>query len=334
MTIKHIASNTWKTLIWPVAIYVLFLILAKIFSPESAFGTLSSIESIAQQAILSALIAMAMCCNMLNDRWDFSMGIICVTTSFIVSPIISNNHLNSWILLILCVVVCAALCMVNAILYLVMKIPSLVISVGLMLVYETLTKVINGGAGAKLTGLTYTIFGRSPWIYVLGVAAMLLFAVVYTFTKFGYNVRSLGNNQSIANRIGVNENLNVILSYLLCGILLGVAACINVSMKGSIEASSTFNNNSGMMFQAFPAVFIGLYLSRYTNMAVGVYIGAFCIKMMTAGVLAIGLPSAVQDIGVGAFLFFFIALTTNQGKFLDRSARKSAMKLAKAEAKD
>jgi hypothetical protein len=51
--------------------------------------------------------------------------------------------------------------------------------------------------------------------------------------------------------------------------------------------------------------------------------------MMKAGVLALGLPAAVQDIGVGAFLFFFIALTTNQGRFLDWSARRAAMKMAK-----
>ena len=192
-------------------------------------------------------------------------------------------------------------------------------------------EVVNGGAGAQLSGLNYTLFGRSPWIYILAAATILVFLLIYTFTKFGYNVRSLGNNQQIANNIGVNEPKNVILSYLLCGVILGIAAVVNVGLSGKIEASSTFNNNTGMMFQAFPAVFIGLYLSRYTNFAFGIFIGAFCIKMMTAGVVALGLPSAVQDIGVGAFLFFFIALTTNQGRFLDWSARKTAMKMARTQ---
>ena len=342
MTFKRIAGNTWKTLIWPVAIYVLFLVLCKIFSPQAAFGTWKSIDGVIKQAILGALIAMAMACNMINDRWDFSMGIICVCTSFIAAPIaklicadmISENGKTtapSWVLLGLCIVICMLLCLINAILYLVIKVPALVISIGVMLVYETLVRIVNGGNGARLSGLNYTLFGRSPWIYILAIFAFLVFFVIYTFTRFGYNVRSLGNNQQIANNIGVNETKNVILSYLLCGFLLGIASVVNVALKGSIEASSTFNNNMGMMFQAFPAVFIGLYLSRYTNFTIGIFIGAFCIKMMTAGVLALGLPSAVQDIGVGAFLFFFIALTTNQGRFLDWSARKAAMKIARSE---
>ncbi len=342
MTFKRVAGNTWKTLIWPVAIFVIFLVLCKIFSPESSFGTWTSIDTTIKQSIVTALIAMAMACNMINDRWDFSMGIICVTTSFIAAPIAKllcddmiwqdpTTRIPSWILLGLCIVICMVLCLINAALYLIIKVPALVISIGVMLVYETLERVINNGSGARLSGMNYTELGRAPAIYIVGIVAFAIFFVIFTFTKFGYNTRALGNNQAVANNIGVNETKNVILSYLLCGFLLGVASAINVSMKGNIEASSTFNNNMGMMFTAFPAVFIGLYLYRYTNFTIGIFIGAFCIKMMTAGVLALGLPSAVQDIGVGAFLFFFIALTTNQGRFLDWSARKTAMKMAKKE---
>jgi len=353
MTFKRIAGNTWKTIIWPVAVFVLFMVLCRIFSPASSFGdffsgdpgrtnaAFMSLEAVTKQAILSCMIAMAMACNMLNDRWDFSMGIICVCTSFIASPIaksicagmISENGKTtapSWVLLVLCILICMVLCTINAILYLVIKVPTLVISIGLMLIYETMVRIVNGGAGAQLSGMNYTLFGRGPWIYVLAVVVILAFLFIYTFTRFGYNVRSLGNNQQVANNIGVNEKKNVFLCYLLCGVILGIAAAINVGLSGKIEASSTFNNNTGMMFQAFPAVFIGLYLSRYTNFSIGIFIGAFCIKMMTAGVVALGLPSAVQDIGVGAFLFFFIALTTNQGRFLDWSARRAAMKMARA----
>ena len=329
MTVKHIASNTWKTLIWPVAIFVVFFVLIRIFNPASAFGTLKSLNSICIQGILSALIVMAMTCNMLNDRWDFSMGIICVTTSFIVSPIVTKFQLGSWGLLAICVIVATILCLINAGLYLLIRVPMLVISIGLLMVYETLNRVINDGKGAKLAGNVYTLFGKAPWIYILAFVVFMVFLIIFTYTKFGYNVRALGNNQAIANNIGVNETKSVVLSYILCGVILGVAACVNASMKGNIEASSTFNNNMGMMFTAFPAVFIGLYLYRYTNITWGIFIGAVCISMMKAGVLALGLPSAVQDIGVGAFLFFFIALTTNQGRFLDWSARRAAMKMAK-----
>ena len=173
--------------------------------------------------------------------------------SFIASPIVTKYELGSWGLLLVCIVVATILCLINAGLYLLIRVPMLVISIGLLMVYETLNRVINNGKGAKLAGNVYTIFGRAPWIYVLALVVFLIFLVIFTYTKFGYNVRSLGNNQAIANNIGVNEPKNIVLSYILCGVILGV----------------------------------------------------------------------------GAFLFFFIALTTNQGRFLDWSARRAAMKMAK-----
>jgi len=330
MNVKRIFSNTWKTLIWPVAIYLLFLASTNLFETGSKFGDLGSMDTIVKQALICALIALAMSCNMLNGRWDFSMGIICVVTSFIAAPIVKDYGLNSWGLLVACVIICTALCLINGVLYILIKVPSIVISIGMLLIYESLVLIINNGAGARLSGMVYTEFGRSPHIYILSLVMFIIFYVIYTHTRFGYNVRSLGNNQIIATNIGVKEKKNTILSYVLCGVFLGVAACINVSMKGNIEASSTFNNNMGMMFTAFPPVFIGLYLSKYINYTVGVFIGALCIKMLTAGILALGLPSAVQDIGVGFFLFLFIALTTNQNRFFDWRLRKIKIKASTA----
>lgn len=322
MYIGRFFSNAWKTLIWPVAIFVIFFALTKLVGAGSSFGSFSSMEAIVKQSLLCALLSLAMSCNMINGRWDFSMGIIMMVTSFIVSPIVKDNGLSAAWLLVLCVVVCTVLCLINGLLYILIKVPSLVISIGLLMIYETVALVVNGGGGARMAGVKYTVFGRSPHIYILCIVMFLIFYVIYTHTRFGYNVRSLGNNQIIASNIGVSERKNTMQCYLLCGVFLGVASCVNLSMKGSIEATSTFNNNMGIMFTSFPPVFIGLYLSRYVNFTFGVFVGAFCIKMLTAGILALGLPSAVQDIGVGVFLFLFIAMTTNQTRFLDWRARR------------
>ena len=300
MNVKRIYSNTWKTLIWPVAIYLIFFIMTNVMNTGSKFGDLGSMDTIVKQTMICALIALAMSCNMLNGRWDFSMGIICVVTSFIAASIIKDYGLNSWGLLVVSIIICTVLCLINGILYILIKVPSIVISIGMLLVYESLSLIINKGGGARLSGMTYTVFGRSPHIYILSLVMFIIFYVIYTHTRFGYNVRSLGNNQIIANNIGVNEKKNTILSYVLCGVFLGVAACINVSTKGNIEASSTFNNNMGMMFTAFPPVFIGLYLSKYINYTVGVFY--WCIMYKNADRWYIGLRATICSTGYRSWI--------------------------------
>ena len=76
------------------------------------------------------------------------------------------------------------------------------------------------------------------------------------------------------------------------------------------------------MFEAIPPVFIGFFLMKYTNLTTGVIIGTLTMKLLTAGMLAVGIPSAMQNVGVGLFLLIFMVITHNQSKFYDmRKAR-------------
>ena len=56
MKLKRLFSNTWKTLIWPVAIYVIFLLATRLSDTGSNFGTLQSLETVLQQSILCAMM--------------------------------------------------------------------------------------------------------------------------------------------------------------------------------------------------------------------------------------------------------------------------------------
>jgi ribose transport system permease protein len=308
--------NTLKAFIWPVAVYVFFLVVTKALN-TSAFGSFNSTRMIIQQGVLNALIAWAMACNMLNDRWDFSIGSMVILSSIIAAPIAARLGIGGVGLLLCCILAGLVLGLVNGTVYLVMRIPSLVTSIGLIMIYEFLCLVINDGSGARASGLRMTIFGRSPYIFILGGVMCLAFHILYSYTKFGCNVRSLAYGQAIANSIGVNEKRNVLVCYIICGIFIGAAGAVNLSVTGTVEASSTFNNSMGMMFEAFPPVFIGLYLSRYTSFAFGIFLGSVTMKMLTAGLLALGLPSTVQNVGIGVFLLVFMTITTNQQRFIE-----------------
>ena len=56
---------------------------------------------------------------------------------------------------------------------------------------------------------------------------------------------------------------------------------------------------------------------------VGVMLGSLTMKLLTSGMLALGIPAALQNVGIGVFLMLFIAFTTNQEKFKEaRDIRK------------
>jgi ribose transport system permease protein len=311
--LKHIASNAVRTLALPVGMFVVLFALTRLFG-SGGFGSFESLRIVAQQTMMGAAIALAMACNMRSDRWDFSIGMMMITTSIIGSSIAGTIGLGAIGLLLSCILVGVVASALGGALYILMKVSTLVVSIGMMLVYESVNLVYNKGGGARITDFSMLSFGKSPYVFILGLAAGLLFYTLYTHSRFGYELRALSGNQALANSAGINERKNIMYCYMLCGVMVGVAGTINLSLTGSVMADVKFNAAMSHMFEAFPPVFIGFYLSRYTNLTVGVFIGAFTMKLLTAGMLALGIPAALQNVGVGLFLLAFIAFTTNQAR--------------------
>ncbi|NLT13108.1 MAG: hypothetical protein GXY05_02055 [Clostridiales bacterium] len=311
--VKPVVLNLIKTLILPIGILLLFMILARIIG-KSGFGSWASIRMIAQQTMIGACIALAMTCNLINNRWDFSVGLIVVLSVIISAPIAESLHIGAPGLLMITIIAAVILSLINAVVYLLIRVPTLVVSIGTMIAYESVALVWRGGSGAKISDTAMLIFGRSPWIFALGILAGLVFYMLFSKTRFGYNVRALAGNQALAVSTGIKEKRNLLSCYILSGILLGCAATMNLSVSGIVQAPIKFNGAMGMMFEAFPAVFIGLYLSRYTNLAFGTFVGTFTIKLLMAGMLSLGIPASMQTFGIGIFLVVFLAVTSNQAK--------------------
>ena len=323
--VKNIGLNLVKTLSLPIGMLLLFIFLSRLVG-SGGFGSWASIKMIAQQTMTGSCIALAMACNLINNRWDFSIGLIVVLSAILSVPIAEALGWGAIGLLICTVGAAVVLCMINAVLYLLIKVPTLVISIGTMIAYESWALVWRGGTGAKISDTSMLIFGRSPWIFILGLTAGIVFYILYTKTTFGYNVRSLAGSQFLAVSSGIREKRNLLGCYVLCGIMLGCAAVMNLSISGVVQAPIKFNGAMGMMFEAFPAVFIGLYLVRYTNLTIGIFIGTFTMKLLTAGMLSLGIPSSMQTFGIGVFLVVFLAITTNQAKFSEYRQIKKRIK--------
>lgn len=327
--VKKFSLNLVKALILPAAMLVLFVVLSRLVG-KSEFGSWDTIRTILQQTMMGSCIALAMTCNMINNRWDFSIGLMLVLSSIIAAPIAQVLHIGAAGLVLCSVAAAMLLSLINAGIYLLIRVPTLVISIGLMIAYESFALVWADGKGAKIADQSLLLFGRSPWVFCLGLAAILVFYLLFSKSVFGYNVRTLAGNQALGVSSGIRESRNLLGCYLVCGLMLGIAATINQSAAGRIPPELRYNGAMGIMFEAFPAVFIGLYLTKYTNLTFGVMIGAFTMKLLTAGMLSLGIPAAMQSVGLGIFLVVFMAITSNQAKMGEmRNNRERLKRIAK-----
>lgn len=324
---KRFFIKTGKALILPAGMFLLIWVLTR-FIGQGQFMTAGNWKSIIQNTLLATCISLAMACNMLNGRWDFSVGMMVILVPVLATPLMERLHMGIPGMVVLCLMIGLLLGTLNGVAYLVIKVPSIVTSLGFYVIYESVLTVFNGGAGAHISNTSMLALAQFPGILILAGAGYLVFYVLFTHTKFGYNCRALANAQALAVSNGVNERRNVVGCYLMMGFFVAIAGIIYLCMTGNIVADMRENGSSTIMFEAFPPVFIGFYLMRYTNLTAGVFLGTLTMKILTSGMLALGVPSALQNVGTGLFLLVFIAFTSNQGRMMEaRKAKRRAAQI-------
>lgn len=301
-----------KSLIFPVGMYLLFLIITTA-SGKSGYFSSNAFNYIFGQSVLSTVVALAIAIPLSGGRWDFATGTIAVLGGIIGTNLGIAMGLNSIGILALMIIVCVALAVIEGLLYIFTRVSTIIVSLGVVMIYEALTNVLFDGQGAQLyTHPDLIVIAQAPWSYVILVVVMVLVYFFLGHTRFGYDTRSLGSNARLAINNGVNEKKNILLTYVMVGALLGVAAMLNAA-KGNIAPASNLSSTS-LMFSSMGPVLIGLFLSRYSNLPLGVFMGAIGMTSMSYGMVVLGIDSSIQTIVLGVIIVLIMAYTSNSDK--------------------
>jgi Ribose/xylose/arabinose/galactoside ABC-type transport systems, permease components len=292
--------KTLKSLALPAAIYVFF----KLLRPEE-FGSAGALFIILQQAMVSLVISLGICCTMAIGIWDFSPGAIVTMAALVGGAYCSRYGFGAMVGAGL--IAGAVFGIVDAAVYTALKIPSVVVTIGFLLVYESVGTVYEGGKGFAIAP-EQAILGMPPWIFVAALAMTAAMYVIYNKTSFGFHVKALGNGEAIARNAGVNPAKVKFIAFALAGLYFGVAGVLSLSYGQAIAPQKNMGTMS-ITFDAMIAVFIGFSLSRFCNPIVGILIGNFCMKLISAGLVAISVNGTLQKVIVGMFLLVFICFS-------------------------
>ena len=217
-------------------------------------------------------------------------------------------------LVLFCLLVCVAEGAVNGLLYNLMRVPCIVLTIGMMLVWESFPKAIVPNGLNISSNMKMTILTRQPYCFVVLAVMAAIFYIIYNKTAFGHNMRALGSNQAIANSVGLNSDKIKLLSFVLGSVFLGIGAVLYVSNMGEVRNVTTMGSMTIMM-DGFMGMFIAMFIARYCDMTIAIPLGGFAMKMMTNGFVAMGVSSTVRDIVQGFFLLILLVIQANSGVF-------------------
>ena len=242
-----------------------------------------------------------------NGRFDFSGGSLMLLSALIAGSIARDSGTNSPILFcIIAVGMCVLLSVVVSLVYVYGRLPIMIATIGMALLYESITPLVFGGGGVNLISVSFIKqLSSFPLVLIPFACAVLVYAVYNYIATTGKQSLLLAKNQQAAVNIGINENKNVILSYVYSGLIFGFATIIWASL-GKRDASFSSLSTVGELFSNILPVFVGLYIGAFCGDTIGIIMGSLAIVMMKTGLTTVfkaELGGAISTAMMGLFVF-------------------------------
>lgn len=306
------------TLFIPAAIYLIFLIITKVQGLDY-FGDTNTWRNIIQNTGAAATIAYALATQIKHGRFDFSGGAI-MTLGALVSIYIANHVMhNGMFYLLTSIAVCTVLSILVAFLYVNGRIPIVICTVGAAIFFESLTLIFNRGQGATISSdATLNYFGkRAGVLSVLVFISALIYFIFTTYTTAGRRAQLLASNQAAAVNIGINEKKNVIQTFIVSGILYGIASVVFASQAFQVDVVPSVLGTVSVAFTSLLPVFMGFFIGSFSTGAVGIIFSSFAVGILQYGIDVIaptGYAGAFKNVIMGTFMIVFFLVSQKGGR--------------------
>jgi ribose transport system permease protein len=286
-----------------------------IISPRSAYWPTflngDNLLNITSQVAVIALIAVGMTLVIITGGIDLSVGSLVALVSVVVACCIRAHGGTDagWGVMIGSalggILVCALVGLASGLLITLFRLPSFIVTLGMMQIAAGEAKSISNGNSIYDIPASFTWLGRGASI--LGIPnAVLIMVIVYviahvamTRTKFGRYVYATGGNMEAARLSGVRTHLILVSVYTLSAALAGVGGIVVTSQLKTGDPTL----GVGYELSAITAVVVGgTSLIGGSGKILGTLIGALIIAVMQNGMNLTGIDSYTQQKVLGIVL--------------------------------
>ena len=304
-------SDTFRRFIArPEAPALVFLaVLLVVFSLSSdKFLSGSNLESILTSVAVLGTIALAVNQVILAGEIDISTGSMMGLCAVAAGAVATST--GGLILPLLSGVAVGALAgAVNGLLVTAGRIPSIIVTLGMLYALRGVILLVTGGTWitgvpdeARVLG-TGSVLSISVPVIVLLVLFVVMEAVSRHST-WGRNVFAVGGNRRAARFAGLPIERTRFLAFVLVGVFVGIASVIYLGRAGSVQT----NTGTGLELQVVAAVVIGgTSIAGGRGSTLASLTGAVIIGVILNGLILLGVPGIWQQGVLGALILLAVA---------------------------
>lgn len=292
------------------------------------FATTDNFLKIFVQIAINTILAAGMTFVILIGGIDLSVGSVLALTTVVGAKVMTISGLSLGAAIGLAALACmgvgAACGLINGIISERWRIPSFIVTLGMLNIAHGTARVVSNNA--TITGLpqpfvdfgNVIIAGIMPTIFLIAMIIVLIGWLILRFTVFGRFIFAIGSNEEAVRLSGHNPRKYKIAAFTISGLTAGLGGMVYL-LRLNIGSPIA---GSGYELNAIAAVIIGgTSLSGGKGSIIGTLIGACILQVLNTGLQLLGVGDNFKPIVIGSVVVLAVILDTYRERFLRRIER-------------
>ena len=275
------------------------------------FATPQNLFNVTRNFAFVGLVALGMTVVIISGGIDLSVGSV-VCLSALVVALVMNAGYGFWTAAFLALVASALTGFVNGALIAWLRMPSFVVTLGMLSVARSLAMVLSDNRMIFEFGpdeaLLFDLGGGSTFGIAHPVIALVLLGIVTSFllrwTRWGTHIFAIGANERAAVLTGVAVPWVKISVYVFSALMAGITGILEAGWLGGV----TTNLGQSMELAVIAAAVIGgANLLGGAGTITGAIVGAALIEIIRNSLILLGISTFWQGAFVGSFIILAVA---------------------------
>lgn len=287
-------------------IFFLIVVVAYFASESEYFFALNNARNILLATSVLSVLAFPSTMLIISGNFDLSVASNAAFAGMVFAKYSEEGAGNIWYGIVMALLAGTAIGLLNGFLVTVVRVNSLITSLGTLAIFRGLAKILSNGQTLRIEGFK---FMSEDWlgipipVYIM-LAVALVLGFLLRYTVYGRNLYAIGANKEAARLVGIRNNFTIFLTFLLTGFLGG---CAGLMLDSQLRAASPIAG-LGLELSVVSAVILGgASLAGGRGTIVGTILGVAILGTVNNGMTLIGLSSFWQDVARGCILIAAVA---------------------------
>ena len=310
---KSFTLSALKRYSLPLSLIAL-IVFATIIQP--AFLAPKNLQDIFTQAAPLGIVVLGQAFVILVRGLDLSVASLMATVAVIATAFNATSDAAIPVIFAAAIMFSALVGLINGVLITKRNVSPFLATLAMMIVLQGLRFYYTQGApaGSLPDGFRFLGTGRLGGFPVAFIAFLCLFSVLAWLlhkSAFGRQVYITGGNPIAADLCGIHSDRVIILCYVICSVMAGIAGLFLVGFVGTVD---NWVGRGYELDSIVAAVIGGVALSGGVGTIWGAALGALILILLFNIVIILGLPVQAQLIIKGVIIIFAAAMFVNAQK--------------------